>query len=86
MPVCQLLSGLCCAMWYEQHTPLQSAHLSAQVRITFTAAGSLKQKTKTNTRIECLQLSASKKNKLTSTSICCKPFFLNVCDVKTFSI
>lgn len=44
MSVCQLLSGLCCAMWYEQRTLLQSAHLSVQVKVTFTAADLLEQK------------------------------------------
>ena len=33
MPVCQLLSALCCAMLYEQQTLLQSAHLLAQVKV-----------------------------------------------------
>lgn len=32
MPVCQLLSGLCCATWYEQQT------LSAEFVVTFPAA------------------------------------------------
>lgn len=46
MPVCQLLSAPRCALWYEQRT-LQSARLSIRVKVTFTAAGLLEQKTNT---------------------------------------
>lgn len=47
MPVCQLLSAPRCALWYEQRTLPQSARLSIRVKVTFTAAGLLEQKTNT---------------------------------------